>query len=91
MLPAEATRPTAEFHYPILWPQTQIVEQLLGGLREMRVLNLQPPGGPCGLAKDITGCIAHAIDSKGTVIVFSAHSIIRSTALALLQVTFRVA
>ena len=40
--PAEAARAAAELDHAVLRPQAQFIEQPLGNLREMGVLNLQP-------------------------------------------------
>jgi hypothetical protein len=49
----ESTRTATELNHPVVRPQSQFVQQSFGGLREVRVLDLQPPCGRFGLPKNI--------------------------------------
>jgi len=44
--PAEAAGAAAQLDHAVIGPQAQVVQELLGRLGEMGVLDGQPPGGP---------------------------------------------
>src|SRR5262249_46067548 len=62
---AERPRSTAQLDHPVVWAQRQVVEQALGLLSEVGILDLQSPRRPLRLAQDVT-LLAHALASVGS-------------------------
>jgi hypothetical protein len=61
--PAEVPRPAAELDHAIVRPQRQIIQQPLGSLAKVSVLDLQPAGGMGRLAEDVLMGWIHGVVS----------------------------